>query len=325
VETSEGQQFRASKEVIISAGAIDSPKVLLLSGIGPREQLQNLGIDVVSDLEGVGKNLKDHPMATITLLLKANSTAPDLDDNEKDTAKGVGTPMPSAYLSPPAILTSSEFSNLPDKTQQHLRKVPLVEHGANNLPMTVPPDAIPAGAKIVTIFTALQNTQSSGSVTLASSYQADAPTIDVRIFEHEYDRRVAIEGMRSLMEFVKTPALSANVAELLEWPESESDEDILEHWRATAIPFFHFGGTCRMGRDDGDAGSVVDKEFKVRGVEGLRVVDLSVMPELGCGHTSAMAYLIVSFLSLCPTSPLIDVGRRESWLLRTLWQSMSFK
>ena len=80
-----------------------------------------------------------------------------------------------------------------------------------------------------------------------------------------------------------------------------------------------------MGRDDGDAGSVVDKEFKVRGVEGLRVVDLSVMPELGCGHTSAMAYLIVSFLSLCPTSPLIDVGRRESWLLRTLWQSMSFK
>ena len=106
METSEGQKIRASKEVNLSTGAIGSPEVLLHSGIGPREQLQNLGIDVISDLEGVGKNLKDHAMATITLLLKANSTAADLDSNAKDATNDVGTPMPSAYLSPPAILAS---------------------------------------------------------------------------------------------------------------------------------------------------------------------------------------------------------------------------
>ncbi|PVH81399.1 GMC oxidoreductase [Cadophora sp. DSE1049] len=292
VQTSKGQEFRASKEVILSAGAIDSPKLLLLSGIGPRDQLEDLGIEVVSEIPGVGKNLKDHPMATVTLLMKGNSSSSGTVEKEKDPASDVGTPMPSAYLSPPAILASQEFSNLPKETQQHLRKVPLVEHGANDLPMTVPPDSVPSGAKIITIFTALQNTQSSGSVTLASSNPAEPPNIDLRILEHEFDRRVAIEGMRSLLDFIKTPALSENVEKMLEGPESERDEDILEHWRETAIPFFHFGGTCRMERDDGNKRAVVDDEFKVMGVECLRVVDLSVVPVLGCGHTSAMAYLI---------------------------------
>ena len=132
-------------------------------------------------------------------------------------------------------------------------------------------------------------------MTLASSNPADPPIIHVQILEHEYDRRVAIEGMRSLLEFVKTPALSKNVEKMLDGPEGESDEGILEHWRATAIPFFHFGGTCRMGRDKWDEGCVVDNQFNVRGVEGMRVVDMSVVPQLGCGHTSAMAYLIVRF------------------------------
>ncbi|KAH7400180.1 glucose-methanol-choline oxidoreductase-like protein [Cadophora sp. MPI-SDFR-AT-0126] len=292
VQTSEGQDFRAAKEVILSAGAINSPKLLLLSGIGPRDLLEDFGIEVVSEVPGVGKNLKDHPMATITLLFK--TTSADLVPAERATNPeyDVGTPMPSAYVSPPAILASKEFSNLPTKTQQHLRKVPLAEYGANNLPMTIPPDSVPAEAKIITIFTALQNTQSPSSVKLASSDPAEAPKIDLRILEHEYDRRVAIEGMRSLLKFVKSPALGDKVEKMLEGPKSESDEDILEHWRATAIPFFHFGGTCRMGRDGGDEEVVVDHEFKVRGVEGLRVVDLSVVPVLGCGHTSAMAYLL---------------------------------
>jgi choline dehydrogenase-like flavoprotein len=187
VQTSSGKTYSASKEVILSAGAIDSPRILLLSGVGPDAELSKISIPVIHNLPGVGKNLKDHPIFTTTLLLKPREKVGTQDLDRFDPLYNVGVQMPSAWLSPPAIHTSKEFQALDEETKGHLLKVPLIEFGTNNLSMTV--RDLSEGAEVITFFAGIMNSQSSGSVTLSSANPSDPLAIDLNFCSHPYDKR----------------------------------------------------------------------------------------------------------------------------------------
>ncbi|KAH8646544.1 glucose-methanol-choline oxidoreductase-like protein [Tricladium varicosporioides] len=292
VQTNSGQVFAAKKEVILSAGAFDSPKLLLLSGVGPKEEIEKHGIKLVHELPGVGQTLKDHYYFPLIAVLKEKAPTPQPPFTvTKDPKFDTGPQAPMGWLSSPAILASPEFDNLPQNWQDHIKQpnVPTQEivfsgstHGLD-LPR---PDA-----EVIRINSAVMNSQSVGTVTLSSSNPADAPLINVNYLAHPYDRRVAIEAVRSGLEFSKTSKMKEVIESHLIWPASENEEDILEFCKSVVQPVYHHAGSCRMGKE-GDEEAVVDKEFKVRGVSGLRVVDHSVAPIMVNNHTMSTCFLI---------------------------------
>jgi choline dehydrogenase-like flavoprotein len=285
IQTIAGETYHASKEVVISAGAIDTPKILLLSGVGPEKELARFSIPVIRQSPGVGQHLIDHALVTTTLLRKDRNLPIDHDFHGT-----TGMQAPMAWLSNTVVKASKEFQDLDEDTKQHLLKVPTYEFLTTpvNLAQYQPERE---NAELITFFIANMNSLSEGSVTLASADPNVAPVIDLNYLSHPYDRRVFIEGLRKLIEFSKMPAFEAVTEKRVEGPDGDSDEALLEHCKKVIGPVWHFGGTCRMGKDEE---SVVDKEFKVRGVKGLRVVDHSVAPLMTNNHTQTTAYLIVS-------------------------------
>ena len=167
-----------------------------------------------------------------------------------------------------------------------------------NIPLAVGVnEKLSPGDQVITFCAAVMNSQSTaGSITLASANPADAPLIDVKYLTHPYDRRVAVEALRDIIDYSEMPAFAAVTEKRIEGPASDSDEDLFEHVKKSLSSVYHFSGTCRMGRE-GDEKAVVDKDFKVKGVRGLRVADLSVAPLMLNNHTQSTAYLIVSFVS----------------------------
>lgn len=285
VSTISGQVYHATKEVILSAGAFDTPKILLLSGIGPSEDLVKHSIPVVHDLPGVGRNMRDHCYISIDILLKQGIHA--IPEPALDT----GLQAPMAWLSSPAVKSSSEFKSLPKPTKDFLQKVPSYEFIFSQLPPNV---ALPRpDAEVVQVNVAVMNSQSRGSVTLASPDPSVPMAIDLNYLSHPYDRRVAIEGLRAAMALAQVPTLKNVSEKILNGPKSQSDEDVFDFAKEFVQPVWHFARTCRMGKD-GDELSVVNKDFKVRGIKGLRVADHAVAPLMINNHTQSTCYLIVS-------------------------------
>ncbi|KAG0644978.1 alcohol dehydrogenase [Hyphodiscus hymeniophilus] len=294
VETVHGKMYRASKEVIISAGGLTSPKVLLLSGVGPSAELEKFSIPVVHDLPSVGKNLIDHSCyATTTILLKGKEDVGTQEAKSmlNDPLQSVGVQLPMAWLSSSAAKTSKEFQDLSKEAQTHLQKVPSFEVIVANVLPIVPDEPLPPNAQIITFVVAVMNAQSTGSVTLSSADPSEPPNIDVGYLSHPYDRRVAIEALRTVIAYSKVPTFAAVTDHSVEGPKSDSDEDIFDHVKKSLSPVFHYGGTCRMGRK-GDEKTVVDTDFKVLGLKGLRVADHSIVPLMVNNHTQSTAYLI---------------------------------
>lgn len=255
--TISGVIYRASKEVILSAGALNTPQILMLSGIGPASELQKHSIEQLHDLPQVGQNLQDHCFAPVTILLKPGSNdraAFACDEAAMTAAKeqlakdGTG-PLASLYCSTPMgwfkdsnVLNSSEFAELPQDIQRQLSKptVPIFEIATvsatshfifkTNEAKHVPPlflgDHTPGPED--TFLTALafgQNPQSVGTVTLASSNLADAPLIDPQLLKHPFDRRVAIEAMRRTMDLLEAPVFEDMTVRKL-FPKSREEEDV---------------------------------------------------------------------------------------------------
>jgi choline dehydrogenase-like flavoprotein len=304
VHTLAGEIYKASKEVILSAGSFDTPKILLLSGIGTATDLSSHSITLVQDLPGVGKGLKDHCLATITLLLKANAvsavpTAAEFPAVAKtnpvvarDPLRETGTASPMAWLSSDAVKGSTEFAALDKETKEYLLKVPSYEMMTVDMPMS--PEVFPLlgpGDRVVTLAAAVQNNQSTGSVRLASSDPKEHALVDPNLLAHPYDQRVAIEALRRVIALSKVPTFADITEKVIEGPEGDSDEALLDHFKKGVVPIFHFLGTCKMGKHE-DKMAVVDKNFRVNGLAGLRVVDLSVAPVLPNNHTQSTAYLI---------------------------------
>jgi len=297
VETLTGKTYRASKEVIVSAGSLDTPKVLLLSGIGPAADLSALSIPVIKDLP-VGKNLIDHCFVTTTVLLKPETPAPPVPAESsnpivaRDPLLQTGPQCPMAWISSPTVRSSDEFEALDEKTKDFLKRVPTFELVTLNVPLAAGLPELGEGAKVMTFLALLMNPQSTGSVTLASKDPSEPALIDLNYLSHPYDRRVIIEGLRTAIKLSETPGITQMTEKRIDGPGSDADDEtLLEHCKKSASPVWHFAGSCKMGRD-GDETAVVDKDFRVKGVRGLRVVDLSVTAVLPNNHPQSTAYLV---------------------------------
>lgn len=296
----------AKKEVILSAGALDSPKLLLLSGVGPAADLSLLGIPVVQDLPGVGKNLQDHCHFPITAVVKDASREPNKLRPGSDALTAARSEFaqfgtgPLAYvngsyimgfLKDEAIYSTQEFQSLSQQTREHLSKptIPSWEF-CTGLPMLGPPPPGPPRQYLSSV-AVLMNPQSRGIVKLQSADPREPALFDPRLMTNPYDQKVLINAAKSVLSFLKTPGIAATIEAWARSPASESEEDILDFVKTNLRSTWHMSGTCRMGSGGHDE-AVVDPQFLVRGIEGLRVVDLSVSPLLVNAHPVACAYAV---------------------------------
>ena len=287
----------AAREVLLCAGAFQSPQLLMLSGIGPAEHLREHGIAVQADLPGVGANLQDHAIVPMSWRLKPGT--PSLNAG----LRGVGLAgSVLRYLLTrrgPLSVAASEFaawfSSDPSLPYQDIQV-----HG---LPATGEIEAFMDGAKAysaeafagMTMAPYQVRPYSRGALRLTGNHAADRPSIRMNYLDDERDRRALLYALRFVRRIAQQPALAALVeAETrpgLAVPALDSDAEWLD-WLAPYLGSGHHAvGTCRMGRAD-DALAVVTPDLKVRGVHGLRVIDASVMPHLVSGNTNAAAVVI---------------------------------
>jgi choline dehydrogenase len=276
-------QIRARREVIVSAGAINSPQILMLSGIGPAQHLRDMGIDVVRDLPGVGQNLQDHPIA---LSFWAASRPVAFDDRLRvdrlawNAIKwqlfGTGT-MAQSPMSVQGFLRSDVGQERPDLQFQ-------IVHSSYEARPWFPGWRKGAGHQY-SAGVLLLNPESRGAVTLGSKLPEALPKVLLNFLSADGDRVRLRESVRFMRRFFATePAKSLTAAELAPGAAAESDEAIDGWLRATVMSGGHPTSTCAMGTG---SDAVLDAELKVRGIAGLRVVDASSMPCIIRGNTNA--------------------------------------
>ena len=308
IESLDGRRFEATHEVILTAGTLNTPAILMHSGIGPASHLEQFQIPVLLDNPNIGQHLRDHchadPHWRAEILasdrlryyqseeLQAKARAQWKLDQTGPLAELACT-FVMGFLKSDKVIQSQEFKALPKEVRDHLLlpTVPSFEVIANCA--TVDMFIDPANAQpLVNIFGVLMNTQSVGSCTLQSSDPAMPLSFDPRFLSHPYDRRVAIEVTREILRVMRGEAFSQYNQGIVRGPKSESEEDILAFWRERAVSTWHMSGTVKMGREQGKDGACVDKDFKVYGIERLRVADLSVLPIMVNNHTQTTAYLV---------------------------------
>lgn len=292
IDGPQGHQIvKARREVILSAGAYHSPKLLMLSGIGPADHLQQMGVTVLQDSPQVGLNLQDHYILTMSWRLHDGvySYNRELSGGRllwnvlRYLARRDGAmTIPAAQVG--AFVKSDPALDRPD-IQFHC------------LPVTGDLDAAAAGKKSalspwpgLTLGPTVLRPESRGHVRLSSPNPADVPEIVHNWLAAAEDQRLSVRAMRMARDLVAAPSLAGLVAsEPWPGPDCRSDQELLEYARGFGNTGYHPVGTCRMGIDDG---AVLDPALRVKGVSGLRVVDASVMPRLVSGNTNAAAIMI---------------------------------
>jgi choline dehydrogenase len=241
------ERVRAAREVVLCAGAIESPRLLMLSGIGSADHLRAHGIDVVADVPGVGQNLQDHLKLSVRWRGRAI--------------------LPGSTVTA-GLFTSSNASGVPDLQFY-------VGRGAG-----VPDE-------LVSLTVSLVRPQSRGSVTLRSADPLALPVIRVNYLEAAADVAALLQGVRLTRQFGNSRAYESVRAEEVEPGATVTSVRDLERFiREKAETIYHLAGTCRMGPDD-DAGAVVDARLNVRGIGALRVADASIMPDVVNAPTHA--------------------------------------
>jgi len=258
----------ANKEVIISAGAINSPQLLMLSGIGPREHLEEINIDVRVDAPGVGSNLQDHPEAVIQFETKV----PMVRDSTQWWEIGIFTQI-------------DDDTDLPDL---------MMHYGCTPFDMHTARQGYPQADEVFALTPNVCHARSRGTVRLRSNDYRDKPKVDPRYFTDEegYDMRIAVEGIKLARKIADQPALKDIVArELSPGADVQSDEDIADYISKTHNTVYHPVGTVRMGSED-DEMSPLDPELRVKGTKNLRVADASVMPQIVAVNPNITCYVI---------------------------------
>lgn len=276
VGVSVGDADYDAREVVLCAGAIGSPHLLQLSGIGPRAALEAAGVDVVIDHPSVGANLVDHlanGLLVRTKGVETLATAESLRNLVRWAIFGRG-PLTSNVGEAVAFVRSQHDLTVPD-LELLLAPVLFEEEGLK----TPTEDGL-------TLAVVLLRPRSSGSVILRTADATDPPAIDPRYLSDPEgeDAATLLRGLRLARRVLAHEPLASLVdGEILPGAQARTDEDLLGHIRALSQTLYHPAGTCRMG---GDAGSVVDPRLRVRGLGGLRVADASVIPVLPRGHTN---------------------------------------
>mgnify|MGYP002526834575 FL=1 len=280
------QIARADKELILSGGSINSPQLLMLSGIGPAGHLREMGIEPVVDLPGVGQNLQDHP----TVQVKFACTKPV-------TIHKVANPIHMALAGARWLInqTGVAASNIWEAGG-------LVRGNADvpypNLQYHFGPVGVDfEGTKIkldqaYTLTIDQLRPTSRGEIKLKSVNPADKPALYFNYMSTEHDRRELVEGVRLARELLHQKAFDEfRGAEIYPGPDGNSDEEILSYIRGAIETDYHPCCTARMGND---AMAVVDEEMRVHGIEGLRVVDASVMPQIPSANLNAQVQMIAA-------------------------------
>jgi len=271
---------RAEAEVVLSGGAINSPQLLMLSGIGPGAHLREMGIDVVVESSGVGQKLQDHPVSGVLSYTKDTTDVAEMlgiGNLVKWKATGKG-PLSSNVAETGAFYASRDDLDLPD-IQLHVAPTGFYDNGMHE----------PVRRALTTAVT-LVNVQSSGHVKLRSADPTWHPEIDPGYFDDRADLEAMIGGFRTALEILRQGPIAKYVDE--PWiPASAdpSDDEIIEGIGRLGQTLYHPVATCAMGTVEG---SVVDPELRVHGVEGLRVADASVMPRVPRGNTNAPTVMI---------------------------------
>jgi choline dehydrogenase len=283
----EQMDAHADAEVLLCAGAIGSPQILQLSGLGPGPLLHGLGIEVKADLPGVGENLQDHLQIRAVYKINGALTLNTLANSLVGKAK-----IALEY----ALHRSGPMSMAPSQLGAFTRSSPA--HEWPNIEYHVQPLSLDAFGEPLHGFPAFTasvcnlNPTSRGSVHIRSPRHEDAPAIAPRYLSTPEDRLVAADSLRVTRRIAAQPALAAFQPQ--EWkpgPQYESDEDLARLAGDIATTIFHPVGTVKMGRAD-DPLAVLDARLRVRGVDGLRVVDGSVMPTITSGNTNSPILMI---------------------------------
>ncbi|MFD8092747.1 GMC family oxidoreductase [Streptomyces malaysiensis] len=258
VRTKDGAEIlvRAETEVLVCAGAVDTPRLLMHSGIGPSSDLEALGIPVVHDLPGVGENLLDHPESVIVW----ETDGPIPDNSAMDSDAGLFIRRDPESRGPDLMF---HFYQIPFTDNPERLGYEKPEHGVSMTPNIPKP-------------------RSRGRLFLTSADPSVKPALDFRYFtdEEDYDGRTLVDGIRVAREIAKTEPLASWLKrEVCPGPEITSDEEIGEYARKVAHTVYHPAGTCRMGATS-DELAVVGPDLRIRGLSGVRIADASVFPTM---------------------------------------------
>ena len=287
IQNGEAREVRAKREVILSAGAVATPQLLQLSGIGPGDLLHAHGIPVVQELEGVGENLQDHlQLRPIYRIRGARTLNEDYYSLRRKAMMGVEYAL---FRSGPLAMAPSHVGaftrSAPERAtpnlQFHVQPLSLDKFGE-------PPHRFPA----MTISVCNLRPESRGTIRIKSLDPMDPPAIAPNYLAAPEDRRVAVEALRLTRRIVEAPPLAKLIeSEYRPGPEVQSDEDLAQAAGDLGSTIFHPVGTAKMGTES-DSMAVVDQRLRVRGIERLRVVDASVMPRITSGNTNAPTMMI---------------------------------
>ncbi|BAU31051.1 GMC family oxidoreductase [Microcella alkaliphila] len=274
---------RANREVVLSGGAVNTPRLLLLSGIGPGDELRALGVPVVHDLPGVGKNFQDH----MDVYLTAETTDVSYNRSDRPVPAALSMiqyllyrtgPITASVCEAGMFVRSSEAVEAPD-IQMHCLPAYVIDHGR-----------LRVKGHGMTINTCNLRPKSIGSVTLRSSDPSVPPAIDPAFLTDPYDWKISLEGFKWGREMLATKAYAPYIKkEHMPGKDVRTDKEIREYVKQWSKTDYHPVGSCKMGEDEM---AVVDQQLRVRGVEGLRVVDASIMPTLISGNTQATSIMI---------------------------------
>ena len=282
-----GRQYeaRANREVVVSAGSINSPQLLELSGIGQPELLKSLGIDVHHALMGVGENLRDHYAPRMKWQVPAS-----LGMTYNDKARGLGLVWQALKYA----LTNRGLLGLPaapirayvrtraglDAPDAAISWIPFLSDASFQL----------AKGSGITAITNILRSESTGSVHASSKAPTMQPAVRFNFLSAQLDREVTLEGMRITRRIMTAPAMrDIATDEIAPGVNIEADDELLDWVRQNAETTYHPIGTCKMGSDPM---AVVDAQLRVHGLEGLRVADASIMPTLTSGNTNAPSIMI---------------------------------
>ncbi|MDB6179268.1 GMC family oxidoreductase N-terminal domain-containing protein [Paracoccus sp. Z330] len=277
---------RSDGEVLISAGALISPKILMLSGLGPADHLREHGIDVIEDMPGVGQNLQDHP--DVSIVARANGPYGYFkqDRGWNMLRNGLEFKLFGRGLITTTGLEAACFVNPsdPEAPPTHEAYCIPVMYLNPEQAKTIPEDY---GVSIQMV---LLKPHSRGAVRLASADPAAMPLVDPAFLSDQRDMAEMIKGLRYFRKTMDMPPLAERIAEVVA-PLDYSDAALTEHCRKVVKTNFHPAGTAKMGAD-GDRMAVLDARMRVRGIAGLRVCDMSAVPEIPAGNTNAPAMVL---------------------------------